>query len=142
MATIQPSKQADAPVVSVFCHSEDGKFLICSLDAAKNYQVPLDLTFIEGQTVTLSAEGPGKVHITGYYMPEPDLDFEDESGSELDEEVESEDLDEDEAVVEVGKRPAASTSGPAVKKIKTDAARTPAKAKVNGQPAKQAVPRC
>lgn len=140
MATIQPAtKDSNASVVSVYCHSgeENEKYLICSLHPGNTYQVPLDLTFIEGQTVVLSTEGPGKVHVTGYYMPETDIGFDDEDDSELEDEAESE---EDEAVVESQKRPNSTSdaTGPSAKKVKTEAKKEVAK--VNGQKGKAIVP--
>lgn len=68
----------------------DGKnFLVCTLQKAKIVQVPLDLYFKTGDSISFLTNGKCNVHLTGYLDPEFEEDFEDE---------EAEDEDEDEEV--------------------------------------------
>ena len=98
MAAIRP--QPSGKPVSLYLtreeENEDGdkekkEFLLCTLHPQNLYQVALDLTFIEGETLSFHVEGDSKVHLTGYYMPDNDfLDDEAEEYEPSDEEEEEE----------------------------------------------------
>ncbi|CAK1580887.1 unnamed protein product [Parnassius mnemosyne] len=69
----------------------DGKnFLVCTLQKNKCIQVPLDLNFKSGDSISFLTNGKCNVHLTGYL----DLEFEEEAS---DEEEESEEEEEEEA---------------------------------------------
>lgn len=65
----------------------DGKnFLVCTLQKNKTIQVPLDLYFKAGDSVSFLTNGKCNVHLTGYLDPE----FEDEPSDDEEEEEEEE----------------------------------------------------
>ncbi|CAH2087537.1 unnamed protein product [Euphydryas editha] len=65
----------------------DGKnFLVCTLQKNKCIQVPLDLYFKAGDSISFLTNGKCNVHLTGYLDPE----FEDEPSDEEEEEEEEE----------------------------------------------------
>ena len=71
-------------------------YLLCTLQKDKELQCALDLAFNEGDKLCFSILGNGIVHLTGYLMPEDDLNYDpelddDESGEEMN--IEEEDLD-------------------------------------------------
>lgn len=67
----------------------DGKnFLVCTLQKAKNIQVPLDLYFKTGDSISFLTNGKCNIHLTGYLDPE----FEDEEEEEDDEDDEEEEV--------------------------------------------------
>ncbi|KAF9814293.1 hypothetical protein SFRURICE_015230 [Spodoptera frugiperda] len=67
----------------------DGKnFLVCTLQKGKIIQVPLDLYFKSGDSVSFLTNGKCNVHLTGYLDPEFEEDLEDEEEAEEEEEEE------------------------------------------------------
>ncbi|XP_046966532.1 46 kDa FK506-binding nuclear protein [Vanessa cardui] len=65
----------------------DGKnFLVCTLQKNKTIQVPLDLYFKAGDSISFLTNGKCNVHLTGYLDPE----FEEEPSDEEEEEEEEE----------------------------------------------------
>lgn len=72
--------------VQVLLGFENRNYLLCTLQKGKWVQVPLDLNFQIGDKVSFATNGPGHVHLTGYLVPEDDLDLMEEEEDE-DEEV-------------------------------------------------------
>ncbi|XP_075979299.1 FK506-binding protein 39kD [Anticarsia gemmatalis] len=69
----------------------DGKnFLVCTLQKNKNIQVPLDLYFKAGDSISFLTNGRCNVHLTGYLDPEFEED--DLEEEEEDEEEDAEDV--------------------------------------------------
>lgn len=67
----------------------DGKnFLVCTLQKGKVIQVPLDLYFKTGDSISFLTNGKCNVHLTGYLDPEFEEDLEEEEEGEDDEEDE------------------------------------------------------
>ncbi|KAI9875132.1 MAG: peptidylprolyl isomerase fpr4 [Pleopsidium flavum] len=94
------------------------EFVICTLDASKNYQQPLDLTVAEGERVYFKVSGTHNIYLTGNYVIPADehhshgiYDGEDEEDDydlspddeEIDDDEESDELDalEDPRLIEV-----------------------------------------
>ena len=75
----------DDNVVQVMLYYEDSCYLLCNLKKSTTWQVPLDLNFHEGTTIAFICHGHGQVHLTGYLIPDDDLD-------ELEEEEEDEQI--------------------------------------------------
>lgn len=74
--------------VQVLLGFENRNYLLCTLQKGKWVQVPLDLNFQIGDKVSFATNGPGHVHLTGYLVPEDDMDLlEEEEDEEEDEEV-------------------------------------------------------
>ncbi|KAJ2949471.1 hypothetical protein O0L34_g15392 [Tuta absoluta] len=94
----------------------DGKnFLVCTLQKKQMIQVPLDLYFKAGDSVSFLTNGKCNVHLTGYLDPE----FEEEPDS--DEEEEEEDEDEaPELVQPKNKRKLENSNDTNAKKAKKD----------------------
>ncbi|XP_058826461.1 46 kDa FK506-binding nuclear protein [Topomyia yanbarensis] len=87
-AALDLSKGGDD--VQVMLTSEENTYLLCTL-SKKTPQVALDLNFMEGDQISLSTNGEGIVHLTGYLVPEEEDLF---GGEEEDEEeVEDEELE-------------------------------------------------
>lgn len=67
---------ADNKPVQVIMTSDNTRFLLCTLHKKKVWQVPLDLVVEKGAVITLSCNGAGFVHLTGYFkdnlITEPD----------------------------------------------------------------------
>lgn len=76
---------ADDQMVQVMLCYEDKNYLLCSLKKGSTCQVPLDLNFQEGTEIAFICNGNGHIHLTGYIIPDEDLDLD-----ELDEEEEDE----------------------------------------------------
>lgn len=98
MAALEPRQSGSSSHKRVMLMLEHAKaeFLLCTLDYEKALQVPLDLSFVEGEEVTFFLNGEGTVHLTGYLtdvngLGEPDVTSEEESSSE-EEEVEDHNL--------------------------------------------------
>lgn len=99
----------------------DGKnFLICTLQKNKNIQVPLDLYFKTGDSISFLTNGKSNVHLTGYLDPE----FEDRLSSDDDEENEEDDEEEEDVPVLVPAKNKRKLEAPnnvsASKKVKPD----------------------
>ncbi|XP_043586485.1 46 kDa FK506-binding nuclear protein-like [Bombus pyrosoma] len=88
MASLNLQK-ADDSVVQVMLYYEGTSYLLCNLRKSSTWQVPLDLNFHEGTTIAFICHGHGHVHLTGYLIPDEDLDL-DELEEEEDEEEEEE----------------------------------------------------
>lgn len=77
---------ADENVVQVMLYYEDSSYLLCNLKKSSTWQVPLDLNFQEGTTIAFICHGHGQVHLTGYLIPDEDMDLdeleEEEEGDE------------------------------------------------------------
>ncbi|KAK1136104.1 hypothetical protein K0M31_000673 [Melipona bicolor] len=73
MASLNLQK-ADDNVVQVMLYYEDSCYLLCNLKKSTTWQVPLDLNFHEGTTIAFICHGHGQVHLTGYLIPDDDLD--------------------------------------------------------------------
>lgn len=76
----------DDNVVQVMLYYENSSYLLCNLKKSSTWQVPLDLNFQEGTTIAFICHGHGQVHLTGYLIPDEDLDL-DEIEEEEDEQV-------------------------------------------------------
>ncbi|XP_074605236.1 uncharacterized protein LOC141858399 [Brevipalpus obovatus] len=78
MAAIEPSTKTPAPnkspITSVLLESNKTKFILCNLDQQNHIQQQLDFVFVEGEDIVFSVNGDSKVHLTGYIMPDSDLD--------------------------------------------------------------------
>jgi hypothetical protein len=81
--------------VPVVAQQGSKSYILCTLNAPAVLQQPLDLELNKGETVTFNLDGKGVVHLTGYYISEPDLDFPGEDAQEGNEEEESVDADGD-----------------------------------------------
>lgn len=98
MAALEPRQSGSSSHKRVMLMLEHAKaeFLLCTLDYEKALQVPLDLSFVEGEEVTFFLNGEGTVHLTGYLtdvngLGEPDATSEEDSSS-AEEEVEDHNL--------------------------------------------------
>ncbi|CAG9565992.1 unnamed protein product [Danaus chrysippus] len=92
----------------------DGKnFLVCTLQKNRCIQVPLDLYFKAGDSLSFLTNGKCNVHLTGYLDPE----FEDE---ESDEEAEEEEVEDEEAPQANKRKLENGTEGAVSKKAKPD----------------------
>ncbi|KAK0089585.1 hypothetical protein PV325_006509 [Microctonus aethiopoides] len=93
MATLDVTT-ADAENVQVMLCYESRNYLLCNLSKGSHLQMPLDLCFKKGTKIAFTSNGRGHVHLTGYLLPEEDLDDFDESedGEEEEEETEEEDV--------------------------------------------------
>lgn len=98
MAALEPRQSGSSSHKRVMLMLEHAKaeFLLCTLDYEKALQVPLDLSFVEGEEVTFFLNGEGTVHLTGYLtdvngLGEPDATSE-EGSSSAEEEVEDHNL--------------------------------------------------
>lgn len=80
---------ADDNLVQVMLCYDDRNYLLCSLKKNSTWQVPLDLNFEEGTKIAFTCNGHGHVHLTGYLIPDEDLDLD-----ELEEEEDDDDDDE------------------------------------------------
>ena len=58
-------QNSSALPVTVMVEVEKANFALCTLQAGKIPQQPLDYTFTEGEEITFYSEGPGEVHLTG-----------------------------------------------------------------------------
>ena len=85
MASLDLTKADDNLVKVTLCY-DNRNYLLCSLKKSTTWQVPLDLNFQEGTQIAFTCNGNGHVHLTGYLIPDEDLDFDD-----LEEEEEEED---------------------------------------------------
>ncbi|XP_049871663.1 46 kDa FK506-binding nuclear protein-like [Pectinophora gossypiella] len=92
----------------------DGKnFLVCTLQKQKCVQVPLDLYFKSGNSISFLTNGKCNIHLTGYLDPE----FEEET-SDLEEEEEDEEMPA--LVPAKGKRKLENSNDVSAKKPKKD----------------------
>lgn len=80
---------ADDNLVQVMLCYDDRNYLLCSLNKNSTWQVPLDLNFEEGTKIAFTCNGHGHVHLTGYLIPDENLDLD---------ELEEEDDDDDDEV--------------------------------------------
>lgn len=74
---------SDENIVQVMVSYDNKNYLLCSLKKNTTWQVPLDLNFQEGTKIGFTSNGHGNVHLTGYLIPDDDLDLD-----ELEEEEE------------------------------------------------------
>lgn len=85
MASLDYSNADSEPVQVMY---SDGKstFLLCTLQKDKDLQCSLDLAFNEGDTLCFSTKGNGIVHLSGYLIPEEDLNYDpmEEDDSDID----------------------------------------------------------
>ncbi|CAN7986386.1 unnamed protein product, partial [Ixodes hexagonus] len=97
MAALEPRQSGSSSHKRVRLMLEHAKaeFLLCTLDYEKTLQVPLDLSFVEGEEVTFFLNGEGTVHLTGYLTDVNGLQEEPDVTSDEDEEPSSEELEED-----------------------------------------------
>lgn len=58
---------ADNKPVQVIMTSDNTRYLLCTLHKKKVWQVPLNLVVEKGAVITLSCNGAGYVHLTGYF---------------------------------------------------------------------------
>ncbi|KAI8640022.1 hypothetical protein BD408DRAFT_420517 [Parasitella parasitica] len=58
---------------SVYISFHDSKFLLCSLIPEKIEQQVMDITCLQGETITLRAQGPNVIHLLGNYISQ-DID--------------------------------------------------------------------
>ena len=58
-------RNSSALPVTVMVEVEKANFALCTLQAGKIPQQPLDYAFTEGEEITFYSEGPGEVHLTG-----------------------------------------------------------------------------
>lgn len=73
--------------VQVLLGFDNRNYLICTLQKGKWIQAQLDLNFREGDTVSFATNGPGHVHLTGYLIPDDEMEMDDVEEEESDEEV-------------------------------------------------------
>jgi len=67
------SVRNDNEILSVMLETEGSEALLCSLCKGKGVlQSNLDLNFMSGDTLTFACRGHGKIHLTGYLLPEDD----------------------------------------------------------------------
>ncbi|CAK9806070.1 39 kDa FK506-binding nuclear protein [Anthophora quadrimaculata] len=85
MASLDLPISDDNWVQVMLCY-ENRSYLLCNLKKSSAWQVPLDLNFQEGTKIAFTCNGHGHVHLTGYLIPDEDLDL-DELEEEEDEEV-------------------------------------------------------
>jgi len=96
MAALEPSTKAPAPnkptVTSLVVESSKNSYILCNLDQQRVLQQPLDLVFTEDEPISFFVNGENKIHLTGYIMPDSDIedseDMYDFDGSEEDSEAE------------------------------------------------------
>lgn len=92
MASLDYLTSSDDMVQVMLCY-ESRNYLLCSLKKSSTCQVPLDLNFQQGMKIAFTCNGHGHVHLTGYLIPEDDLnldELEDEEEDEQDEQEEQE----------------------------------------------------
>lgn len=77
----------DDNVVQVMLYYENSSYLLCNLKKSSTWQVPLDLNFQEGTTIAFICHGHGQVHLTGYLIPDEDLDLDEIEEEDEDEQV-------------------------------------------------------
>ena len=65
----------DDKFVPVVVEQGTNSYILCTLHAPNLLQQPLQLEINKGETVRFSLNGNGVVHLTGYYITEPDLDM-------------------------------------------------------------------
>ena len=58
-------RHSSALPVTVMVEVDKAQFALCTLQAGKIPQQPLNYAFTEGEEVTFYSEGPGEVHLTG-----------------------------------------------------------------------------
>nr|XP_034173321.1 46 kDa FK506-binding nuclear protein-like [Osmia lignaria] len=96
---------ADDNLVQVMLCYDNRNYLLCSLKKNTTWQVPLDLNFEEGTKIAFTCNGHGHIHLTGYLIPDEDLDLdeleEEEEGEEEEGEEEEEEEDDDDEVPEL-----------------------------------------
>ncbi|XP_054005463.1 46 kDa FK506-binding nuclear protein [Hylaeus anthracinus] len=73
---------ADDNLVQVMLCYDNRNYLLCSLRKSTTWQVPLDLNFQEGTKIAFTCNGHGHVHLTGYLIPDEDLDLDEEEDDE------------------------------------------------------------
>ncbi|XP_011302490.1 46 kDa FK506-binding nuclear protein [Fopius arisanus] len=114
MATLDVST-ADDEIVQVMLCYENRNYLLCNLKKGHVWQVPLDLNFQEGTKIAFTSNGRGHVHLTGYLVPDDEMDDLDELEDEDEEEEEEEEVPQ-----LVGKRKAKNspTERKAAKRLK------------------------
>ncbi|XP_076636256.1 FK506-binding protein 39kD isoform X2 [Colletes latitarsis] len=78
---------ADDNLVQVMLCYDNRNYLLCSLIKNATWQVPLDLNFQEGTKIAFTCNGHGHVHLTGYLIPDEDLDLDELEEEEDDEEA-------------------------------------------------------
>lgn len=96
MAALEPSTKTPAPnkptVTSLVVESSKNSYILCNLDQQRVLQQPLDLVFTEDEPISFFVNGENKIHLTGYIMPDSDIedseDMYDFDGSEEDSEAE------------------------------------------------------
>lgn len=80
----------DDSAVQVMLYYEGTSYLLCTLRKSSTWQVPLDLNFHEGSTIAFICHGNGHVHLTGYLIPDEDLDLDELEGEDEEEDEEEE----------------------------------------------------
>ncbi|KOC68322.1 39 kDa FK506-binding nuclear protein [Habropoda laboriosa] len=86
MASLDLTISDDNWVQVMLCY-EDRSYLLCNLRKSSAWQVPLDLNFQEGTKIAFTCNGDGHVHLTGYLIPDEDLDLDELEEEEEDEEA-------------------------------------------------------
>ncbi|XP_050584935.1 46 kDa FK506-binding nuclear protein-like [Bombus affinis] len=108
MASLNLQK-ADDGVVQVMLYYEGTSYLLCNLRKSSTWQVPLDLNFHEGTTIAFICHGHGHVHLTGYLIPDEDLDLDELEDAEGEEDEEEEEEQVPQLVDKKSKRKAIDT---------------------------------
>ena len=86
MASLDLTKADDNLINVTLCY-DNRNYLLCSLKKSTTWQVPLDLNFQEGTKIAFTCNGNGHVHLTGYLIPDEDLDLDELEEEEEDEEA-------------------------------------------------------
>jgi FK506-binding nuclear protein len=86
-AALDHSSSSDEPIQVMYNH-EDASYLLCTLQKGNIMQCALDLNFAEGDKLCFTTKGNGIVHLTGFLVPDEDLNYgeldsEEEEGSEV-----------------------------------------------------------
>lgn len=84
--------------VQVMVKCNNKSFLLCTLNKDE-FQTPLDLIFEKGENITFFCNGQGSVHMTGYLLPNENID------SDSEEEIEEEEAEEQEEEVRLNTIP-------------------------------------
>ncbi|XP_029665320.1 46 kDa FK506-binding nuclear protein [Formica exsecta] len=96
MACLDLSLAREPVQVMVKCNNKS--FLLCTLNKDK-FQTSLDLIFEKGENITFFCNGQGSVHMTGYLLPNENID------SDSEEEIEEEEAEEQEEEVRLNTIP-------------------------------------
>ncbi|XP_070162329.1 46 kDa FK506-binding nuclear protein [Polyergus mexicanus] len=88
MACLDLSLAREPVQVMVKCNNKN--FLLCTLDKNGKSQTSLDLIFEKGENITFFCNGQGSVHMTGYLLPNENIDS--DSEDEIEEEEQEEEV--------------------------------------------------